>query len=43
MPAVTSRPESSEMRLGLVKPQSHKFILVPSPGTASDSIPIKDA
>jgi hypothetical protein len=36
MPAVTSRPGSSQMRLGSEKPQSHKFIPVLSPGMATD-------
>jgi hypothetical protein len=43
MPAVNSRPESSPMRLGSEKPQSHKFIPVLLPGTATDSMPIQDA
>jgi len=43
MPAVTSRPGSSQMRLGLEKPQSHIFIPVISPGMATDSMPIQDA
>ena len=43
MPAVTSRPGSSQMRLGSEKPQSHKFISVLSPGMATDSMPIQDA
>ena len=43
MPAVTSRPGSSQMRLGSEKPQSHKFISVHSPGMATDSMPIQDA
>jgi len=43
MPAVTSRPGSSQMRLGSEKPQSHKFISVDSPGMATDSMPIQDA
>jgi len=42
MPVVTSRPGSSQMRLGSEKPQSHKFIPVLSPGMATDSIPIRD-
>jgi hypothetical protein len=40
MAAVTSRPGSSHMRLGLEKPESHKFIPVFSPGMATDSRPI---
>jgi len=43
MTAVTSRPESSEMRLDLEKQQSHKFILVISPNAMTDSMPIQDA
>jgi len=43
MLAVTSRPASSQMRLGSEKPQSHKFILVLSPGMATDSMPIEHA
>jgi hypothetical protein len=43
MPAVTSRPGSSQMRLGSEKPQSNKFIPVLSPGIATDSIPHQDA
>ena len=43
MPAVSSQPGSSEMRLGLEKHQSHKFIPVISPDEATDSIPIQDA
>jgi hypothetical protein len=43
MPAVTSRPGCSQMRLGSEKPQSYKFIPVLSPGMATDSIPIQDA
>jgi hypothetical protein len=43
MPAVTSRPGSSEMRLGSEKPQSHKFIPVPLPSTASQSMFIQNA
>ena len=42
MPVVTSRPGSSQMRLGSEKPQSHKFIPVLSPGMATDLIPIQD-
>jgi hypothetical protein len=38
MPAVTSLPECCQMRLGSERPQSHKFILVHSPGTATNSI-----
>jgi len=40
MPAVTSRPGSSQMRLGLEKPQSNKFIPNLSPDTATNSTPI---
>jgi len=43
MPAVTSRPGSSQMRLGSEKPQSHKFISVLSHGMATDSMPIEHA
>jgi len=43
MPAVTSRPGCSQMRLGSEKPQLHKFIFVLSPGMATDSMPIQDA
>jgi len=43
MPVVTSRPGRGQMRLGSEKPQSHKFILVLSPGMATDSMPIQDA
>jgi hypothetical protein len=43
MPAVNSRPDSSQMRLGSDKPQSHKFIPVLLPSTATDSMPIQDA
>jgi len=42
MPAVTSRPGGSQMRLGSKKPQSNKFIPFLSPGMAPDSIPIQD-
>jgi len=41
MPAVTSQPGSSQMRLGSEKPQSHKFIPVVLPGMATNSIPIQ--
>ena len=43
MTAVTSRPGSSEMRLGSGKPQSQKFTAVFPPNAASDSMPIQDA
>jgi len=43
MPAVISRPGSSQMRLGSEKPQSHQFIVVVAPGMATDSIPLQDA
>ena len=43
MLAETSRPRSSQMRLGSEKPQSIKFILVLSPDAATDSTPIQDA
>jgi hypothetical protein len=43
MPAVTSWPGSSQMRLGSENPQSHKFIPVLSPGAATDSMQIQDA
>jgi len=42
MPAVTSRPGSSQMRLGSEKPQSHKFIPLFSPIAEPDSTPIQD-
>jgi len=42
MPAVTSRPGSSQIRLGSEKPQSHKFTLVLSPSMVIDSILIVD-
>ena len=42
MPAVTSRPGSSEMRLGSEKPQSHKLIPLFSPVTEPDSTLIPD-
>jgi hypothetical protein len=42
MPAVTSRPGSSQMRLGSEKPQWHKFIPVLLPGMATESISIRD-
>jgi hypothetical protein len=43
VPAVTSRPVSSQMRLGSEKPQSHEFIPVLLPGTATDLRPIQHA
>jgi hypothetical protein len=43
MLAVTSRPESSQMKLGSEKPQSHKIIPVLSPATATDWMLIQDA
>jgi len=43
MPAVTSRPGSSQIRLGWEKPQSHKFKQDGSPGMATDLMPIQDA
>jgi len=43
MTAVTSRPGSSQMRLGSEKPQSHLFIRDVSPDAATDSVPIQDA
>ena len=43
MPAETSRPGCSQMRLGSEKPQSHKCRSVLSPGMATDSMPIQDA
>ena len=43
MPAVTSRPRSSQMMLGSEKPQSQTLIPVLSPGMATDSMPIHDA
>jgi hypothetical protein len=42
LPAVTSRPGSSQIRLGLEKPQSLKFIPVLSPGMATDLITLQD-
>jgi hypothetical protein len=42
MPAVTSRPGSSHMRLGLEKPQSHQLIPLFSPVAEPDSTPILD-
>jgi len=42
MTAVTSRPGSSQMRLGSEKPQSHQFIPVFAPDSATDSVPIQD-
>jgi len=43
VPAVSSRPGSSQMRLGWQKPQSIKFILVLSPDAATGSTPMQDA
>jgi len=43
MPAVTSRPGSSQMKLGSEKPQSRKFRPVLSPSMATDAMPIQDA
>jgi len=43
MPAVTSRPGSSQMWMGSEKPQGHKFIPVLSPDTATDLMLIQDA
>jgi hypothetical protein len=43
MPAVTSRPECSQQRMGLKQPQFHKSIPVLSPGTATDSMLRQDA
>jgi len=43
MPVVTSRPGSSQMRLGSEKLQSNKFIPVLWPDVATDSTPIQDA
>jgi len=43
MPAVTSQPGSSRMRLGSEKPQSNKFIPVLSLDVATDSMPMQDA
>jgi hypothetical protein len=43
MPAVISRPESSQRRLGLEKPQSNKFIPGLSQDAATPSMPIQDA
>jgi len=40
MPAVTSRPRSSQMWLGSEKPQLHKFLPVLSADEGSDSTPI---
>jgi len=43
MPAVTSWPGSSHMRLGSEKPQSHKFIPLFLPVAEPDSTPILDS
>jgi len=43
MPAVTSPPGSSQMRLASEKPQSHKFTPVFSPNTATHLMPIEHA
>jgi len=43
MPAVTSQPGSSQMRLGSEKLQLHKFLPVVSPDAAPDSALIQDA
>jgi len=43
MPAVTSRPRSSQMKLGSEKLQSHKFIRFCSPGMATNLTQIQDA
>jgi len=43
MPAVTSQPGSSQMKLGSEKPQPHKFIMVLSPNMAPSSTPIQNA
>jgi len=43
MTVVTSRPGSSQMRLGSENPQSHQYIQVFSPDAATDSMPIQDA
>jgi len=43
MPVVTSRPGSSQIRLGSEKPQSYKLIPDISPDTAPNSTPIQDA
>jgi len=43
MPAVTSRPGSSQMMLGSEKPQSEQFIPVLLPDAATDSMPIQNA
>jgi hypothetical protein len=42
MLAVTSRPGSSHMRMGLEKSQSHEFIPLFSPVAEPDSTPILD-
>jgi hypothetical protein len=42
MPAVTSRPGSSHMKLGSEKPQSHQFIPLFSPVAEHNSTPILD-
>jgi len=43
MPVVTSRPGSSEMRLGSEKPQSNKFIPVHWPDVVTNPTPIQEA
>jgi hypothetical protein len=43
MPAISFRPGSCQMRLGLEKPQSNKFIPVLSPDAATDSSLIQEA
>jgi len=43
MTAVTSRPGSSQMRLGSEKPQSHKFRPVLSPDAGTNLMPIQNA
>jgi len=43
MPAVTSQPVSSQIRLGSEKPQSIKIIPVLAPDAATNSTPIQDA
>jgi len=43
MPAVTSQPGSSQMRLGSEKPHSNKFIPVLLPDASTDSTPMQDA
>jgi hypothetical protein len=43
MLAMTSQPESSQMRLGSEEPQSNKSTPVLSPNVVTDSTPMQDA